>query len=212
MIGSKNNQGCDGSSGHRARCVAETSAGGGIWGQPKRCRDDKGFTLVELMVTLAVAVILMVIAVPSFKNIILSNKLTTTANDVVSALNFARTEAVKRNGNTQFCSDSSSANTSDPLGSGCGTQVGAVYVLIGNTATPVRSGTVGLTLPLKLNGSAAALRFSGDGLAHAVGVTAPFGLQVINICTSSLVTDNGRVIDMTGGSIVHITSKTETCP
>lgn len=55
-----------------------------------------GYTLLELMVTVTIAGILMGVAVPSFTSVIDSNRLTTYANDLVTALNFARSEAIKR--------------------------------------------------------------------------------------------------------------------
>ena len=66
----------------------------------RRCR--RGFTLVELMLTITVAAVLIVIAVPSFRSITLSSKLTTTANDIVVAINTARIEAIKRNATVQW--------------------------------------------------------------------------------------------------------------
>ena len=55
-----------------------------------------GFTLIELMVTIAIAAILIAVAIPSFAPTIASNRLTANANELVTALNLARSEAVKR--------------------------------------------------------------------------------------------------------------------
>jgi len=51
---------------------------------------------MELMVTVAIAGILLGVAIPSFTSIISSNRLTTYANELVTALNLARSEAIKR--------------------------------------------------------------------------------------------------------------------
>ncbi len=59
-------------------------------------RRGSGFTLVEMMIVLAVMAIIAAIAVPSFQSVITTNTLATQANDLVAALNYARSEAVKR--------------------------------------------------------------------------------------------------------------------
>ena len=182
-------------------------------GRRMSARPDQGFTLVELMITLAVAVILVIIAVPNFSSIIATNKLTTTANDIVAAINIARMEAIKRNGNTAFCSDSATNNTSDTLGAICGTQAGAVYLLTsGTNTTQVRAGVVGITSPVQLHGSMAALRFNSAGLAEAVGSTTPFNGTVADICTSTISGNNHQVITMSTGSILVVTTSPGACP
>ena len=51
---------------------------------------------MELMVTITIAGVLLSIAIPNFTSVISSNRLTTYANELVTALNFARSEAIKR--------------------------------------------------------------------------------------------------------------------
>lgn len=69
-----------------------------------RMRSARGFTLVELMITLAIAVILLTVAVPGFQSFILNARRTMLANDLVLALAYAKSEAVKRGVRVTVCS------------------------------------------------------------------------------------------------------------
>lgn len=55
-----------------------------------------GFTLVELMVTLAIIGIVAGLSAPSMKEMIQTNRIATQAREFITALNFARSEAVNR--------------------------------------------------------------------------------------------------------------------
>jgi len=63
----------------------------------------RGFTLVELMITLVIAAILLTLGVPSFTNLTKNNRLVTDANLFVASINIARSEAVKRRRNASVC-------------------------------------------------------------------------------------------------------------
>ena len=75
-----------------------------------RPRGDSGFTLLELITTMAIAAIILAIAVPNFREFAANNRMTGTANDLLAATHAARTEAIKRHVQTVFCF------ANDPLG------------------------------------------------------------------------------------------------
>lgn len=94
-----------------------------------------GFTLLELMVTLAVAAILIGIAVPSFQEISLSSKLRSTANNLSAAAILARSEAIKRNQPTSLCASST--------GSSCGGDWKQGWIVLSDSGTVIhREGAV----------------------------------------------------------------------
>ncbi|NML87024.1 GspH/FimT family pseudopilin [Polaromonas sp.] len=57
---------------------------------------DRGFTLIELMVTLAIAAVLLLVAIPSMTAYKRNAELTSATNTLLSAINGARGEAMKR--------------------------------------------------------------------------------------------------------------------
>lgn len=66
-------------------------------------KSTSGFTLIELLVTVAVAAILAVVAVPGFQALFQGNRAATQTNNLVSALNFARSEAIRRGTTVALC-------------------------------------------------------------------------------------------------------------
>lgn len=64
--------------------------------------NHKGFTLLELLVTISIAGVLLGIALPAFNESIARSRITSNANQIVGALNFARAEAVDRAAQVTF--------------------------------------------------------------------------------------------------------------
>jgi type IV fimbrial biogenesis protein FimT len=64
---------------------------------------SRGFTLAEILVSLAILAILLALAAPSFTDSSLSSKLRSTANSLVGAAQLARSEAIKRDAVVTLC-------------------------------------------------------------------------------------------------------------
>ena len=73
-------------------------------------KDSKGFTLIELMLTLAVVAILLAMAVPSYRSFVQGNRVASQANALLRALAYTRSEAVKRAAVISICRSSNQSS------------------------------------------------------------------------------------------------------
>ncbi len=69
-------------------------------------RTTRGFTILELMLTVAVAAVLAAVAIPNMRDFIRNNRLTAVANDLLRSTQLARSEAIKRQSNVVVCASS----------------------------------------------------------------------------------------------------------
>jgi type IV fimbrial biogenesis protein FimT len=72
-------------------------------------KKNSGFTLLELLITVALISIVTAIAVPSMTSFTQNDRLTTNINTLVGHLAYARSEAVKRSQQVSICISSDSA-------------------------------------------------------------------------------------------------------
>lgn len=113
-----------------------------------------GFTLIELMVVVAVLGILTTLAVPSFREFVAGQRMKTASFDLMSMLTLARSEAIKRNASVTL--------------SGIGS--GNLVITAGGTTVQQREAFTGLTLTCKTAGSAVACAnviYLGNGRLQA---------------------------------------------
>jgi len=71
-----------------------------------------GFTVIELMITVAIIAVLAVIAAPNLRDLILNARMTSIANNLMTDLAAARSEAVKRGSSTAICPTTKAAECS----------------------------------------------------------------------------------------------------
>ena len=74
-------------------------------------RSRRGFTAIELMVTVAVVAIFATLAAPSFRQLIATQRVKSVASALNESLWVARSEALKRNDNVAFAFANAGSNT-----------------------------------------------------------------------------------------------------
>lgn len=161
-----------------------------------------GFTLIEMMVTIAIMVILLIIAVPSFNDATLGSKLGSYANNLVASAYLARSEAMKRNIVIELCASSD--------GTTCATSGGWAQGWI------VKSGTMvfkrqpalpaGFTVIQTLGTATHNLDFKPIGIVYKNGQV--LGRIALKFCRSSPLGNQERVVNInaTGGASVKRTA------
>ncbi|MHB1175653.1 MAG: GspH/FimT family pseudopilin [Sulfuriferula sp.] len=160
---------------------------------------NRGFTLIELLVTMAVAAILVSIAVPSFQTFFNRNRIAAVTNDYITAINYARSEAIKGGAITTLCMSNSGLACTGNSGWSNGwiiwvdrngnsiMDTGVVSELI-RAHGPINAGDVAM------GGTKTSFSFNSQG-----ALTTTTGGDTFNICTpSGLTFSNSITVDPSG--------------
>lgn len=175
-----------------------------------------GFTLVELMITIAVLGIVMAIAVPSFQNMMARSRLTSAANEIIATVQEARMEAIRRRRNVVICPTTDGALCGGANWSrlisyvelGADNQAGATgETVIRNTV--LKNQTLNLATSASLG--TARLWFSSDGLLSVGAVAAPARSAAIRICSPKLSSENARDISMHTSRVAVVPAHSAAC-
>lgn len=81
-------------------------------------RRRNGFTLIELMVGVAVLAIALAAGVPSMSEFIKNSRLSAQTNNLLASLHLARTEAIKRHARVTLCKSADATNCDIAAGTG----------------------------------------------------------------------------------------------
>lgn len=163
-------------------------------------RRQRGLTMVEMMIALTVAAILLSVGVPGFLDLIRGKHLAAAASDLKADLNFARSEAQKRNRRVLVCPAGPVANT---CGTGTDWAAGWLVCVDADANGACDAATTTAPNPLRqqaavnaavtITGPNGAMRFTGGGeapVAYAFTVGGTWGgatAKSIAVETSGLV-------------------------
>ena len=89
----------------------------------------QGFTLIELMIVLAIIAIIAAVAVPNYQSSMAAGRKTSAANNLLGALQFARSEAVIRRKEVKVCASADGSTCSGTDWSTGGATLDGVTVL-----------------------------------------------------------------------------------
>lgn len=145
----------------------------------------RGFTLIELMVTLAVLAIALSVGVPTYQSLTARSGLSAASNDLLAALAMTRSEALKRDAIVSL--QAVSAEPTDTLGAG-------YCIVVGNpgncSGTLLRRfASLNSAINVVISGGVSSISFDGlGGLTNAGG-----GTRQVTLCRSGLT---GRQINV----------------
>lgn len=75
-------------------------------------KTHSGFTIIELMIVVALAAVLLTIGIPGFQEMVQDNRRASASVEMVAAIQSARSEAVKQNQPVTLCPTSDNTNCS----------------------------------------------------------------------------------------------------
>lgn len=172
-----------------------------------------GFTLIELVVTIAIAAVLTMVAAPSFVTFQRNSELTSVANSLLAAVNAARAEAMKTGLNAFVV----------PTGNGNNWTSGWVVFVdkdrnntysITNDTTVLVQGAVPSYITITGTNNAAIspasyIMFDGSGYAKSYGV--PPGLANLSLSISRNDVPTGQAAAETRRLLVARTGRARVC-
>ena len=117
---------------------------------------QRGFTMVELLISVSIIGILTAVALPSFQGLLLSYKLRSYSNALVASVHLARGEAIKSNTTVLLCASTD--------GTSCGGVWGDGWIVLRGTTVAQRLGGIATGYRITDSGGLTSLTFQPTGI------------------------------------------------
>lgn len=166
-------------------------------------KNQNGFTLLELLITLVIFAILVAIAIPGMNNLSAKNAVDAPARTLLTDIEYARNEAVSRSTDITICASTDAATCSATASWETG------WIIYINDANDCPEGECLLRIQnqasqITLNSTAIAIEFNELG-ESSVAFTA-------NVCGNTLTDDDSQAITVNLSGSRSIKKGAATCP
>ena len=157
----------------------------------RRAGRQRGFTLVELMVVIAVIAVIAGIALPSFRDLTRRSQLTSAANELSAAIQAAKMESIRTNSKVELC-----PSTDGSTCAGSNWRRFIVRSVRSGVTTVIRDVTLArgtYTVTGSTNVSANnRIAYLADGFVRAGTATATPQSGALGVCNAAMATENAR--------------------
>lgn len=174
---------------------------------------ERGLTLVELMVVLAVLGLIIAVGLPNFKGVLNSSRLSSTANEFIGGVQVARAEAIRRATRVTLCRSADGATCT------AGTRWPGWIVFVDANADGAVSageevlkvGTIDGSLDVRaspaISGLSDSIRFGANGLAVGSTELALLNARIAVCVASTQPVANVRDVAITSGARSSVQSR-----
>lgn len=162
----------------------------------RNCSGNKGYSLIELLISLTILSVLLAVSLPNFQDTIESNVTNSQAKLFMTTLNLARSEAIKRGTNVGICP----SNDGQDCDAASWSTGWIVFVDVNGDADGA-SGSIDVAdIVIRVFdalGADSVLTVTTDFLEYnSMGFGATAGVQTMLLCPSTANSDNAHSVEI----------------